>query len=137
MHSIAQQWIDGVLLASPVAKALGLSLAAAEVDEVTLALSYDDDLTTVPGVLHGGVVSTLVDTAGAAASASGLSADDDAKGGATTHLAVSYLAPAQTDLRATATVVHRTRSATLSEVRVRDAQGTLVATGQVHSRLFR
>ncbi|WP_182380040.1 PaaI family thioesterase [Nocardioides sp. WS12] len=137
MHSIAQQWIDGVLLASPVAKALGLTLAAAQVDEVTLALSYDDDLTTVPGVIHGGVVSALVDTAGAAASASGLGPDNEASGGATTHLAVSYLAPAQADLTATATVVHRTRSTTLSEVRVRDAHGTLVATGQVHSRLFR
>lgn len=93
-----------------------------------------DDYTQV---LHGGVIATLIDTAGAAALASGISPDDNASGGATANLTVNYLGAAKTDLTATGKVVHRTRSATLTEVHVTDAQGTLVATGQVNSRVFR
>ena len=59
-----------------------------------------------------------------------------ATGGATSHLSVTYLAPGRGDLEAFAAVVHRTRSTTQTEVAVRDADGRLVATGQVSSRIF-
>ena len=137
MHSLAQHWIENVVLKAPVAQALGISLRSAAVDQVTLAMPFSEELTTIPGVLHGGVVATLIDIAGATASASGLSSDDGVSGGATANLTVNYLAPASADLIAAATVVHRTRSATLTEVRVTNPQGKLVATGQVNSRLFR
>jgi uncharacterized protein (TIGR00369 family) len=137
MHSIAQHWIKNVVLQAPVARTLGISVRSAEIDHVTLAMPYSEELTTTPQVLHGGVIATLIDTVGAAASASGISPDDDASGGATANLGVNYLAAARTDLTATGEVVHRTRSASLTEVRVTDAEGTLVATGQVNSRIFR
>lgn len=137
MHSLASHWIDDVLLASPVARGLGISVETAEVDRIVARLPYSDDVTTTPGVMHGGVIAALVDTAGAMASASGLSPEDDATGGATSHLTVTYLAPAGSALTATATVVHRTRSATVTNVHVCDAQGRPVATGQVSSRIFR
>lgn len=137
MHSLAQHWIKNVVLQAPVAQTLGISVRSAEIDHVTLAMPYSEELTTTPQVLHGGVIATLIDTVGAAASASGISPDDDASGGATAILGVNYLAAARTDLTATGKVVHRTRSASLTEVHVTDAEGTLVATGQVNSRIFR
>ncbi|MFD7710597.1 PaaI family thioesterase [Streptomyces sp. NPDC059785] len=136
MDQIARQWIDSAVMASPVAKSMGMTLVAAEADSVVLALPFADHLTTTPGTLHGGVVAALVDTAGAAASASGLTAGDEATGGATSNLSVTYLAPARTGLRATATVVHRARSSTHTQVAVRDADGRLVASGYVDSRIF-
>ncbi|GAA3956669.1 PaaI family thioesterase [Gordonia caeni] len=137
MHSLASHWIDDILLASPVARGLGISVEAAQADRIVARLPYSDGVTTTPGVIHGGVIATLIDTAGAMASASGLAPGDGATGGATSHLTVTYLAPAGSELTATATVVHRTRSATVTNVHVHDAQGRPVATGQVSSRIFR
>ncbi|TWG94790.1 uncharacterized protein (TIGR00369 family) [Nocardioides sp. J9] len=136
---VARHWIEDVLAASPIARHLGVTVLDAAPERVRLGLAFRDDLTTVPGVLHGGVVATLVDVAGAAASASGLTsadAEDGASGGATTHLSLAYLAAASSDLVATATVVHRTRSGTHSEVTVHDADDRLVASASVTSRIF-
>jgi uncharacterized protein (TIGR00369 family) len=107
-----------------------------DVDHVVLRLPFDDGIATVPHTVHGGVLATLVDIAGAASSASGVTADDAATGGVTTNLTVAFLAPGEGDLTADASVVHRTRSTTFSEVAVRDRSGRLVAKGQVSSRLF-
>lgn len=136
VDTLARAWIDGVIAASPVGEYLGVEIVDAEVDRVRVRLRYDDRLTTVPGTLHGGVVATLIDIAGAASSASGLSPDDGATGGATSHLSVTYLAPGHGDLEAVATVLHRTRSMSQSEVAVRTIGGDLVAVGQVSSRVF-
>lgn len=137
MDQLARQWIDGVVLGSQVAKHLGVIAAELEVDSVRIRLPFDSRHTTILDVTHGGVIATLVDIAGAAASASGLTASDHATGGATSHLSVSYLAPAVgSDLEAQATVIHRSRSATHSDVLVRDSNGSLVAKGEVTSRIF-
>lgn len=138
LSSTADTWINGVLLRSPIARALGLRLLSADPETVRITLPYSDDAVTVPGVLHGGVIATLIDTAAAAASASGLTDDDaDTTGGATAELTVHYLLPGTGDLIATADVVNRTRSAAVSEIKVRDAAGALVATGIATSRFFR
>lgn len=136
LDPLAHQWIDGVLAASAIARHLGIVVLDADVDELRLGLRFRDDLVTVPGVLHGGVVATLIDIAGAAASASGLTTEDGATGGATTHLNIAYLAVAGSDLIATARVVQRTRTGTHTEVAVHDAHHTLVATASVTSRVF-
>lgn len=136
VHDGARAWIDHVIAASPVGRSLGVQVVSAEVDCVRMRIAFDEDLTTVPGTIHGGVVATLIDIAGAASSASGLTPEDGATGGATSHLSVTYLAPAQGDLEAVATVVHRSRSMTQSEVAVRTIGGDLVAVGQVSSRIF-
>lgn len=137
MHPLADHWINEVVLQSPVARALGITLHAARVDCLSAGLPFSEDLTTVPGVLHGGVIASFIDTLGAAASATGVTPDLEISGGATTHLVVAYLAPATSDLTGTATVVHRSASGTLTDVQVRDVHGTLVATGQVSNRFTR
>ncbi len=136
MEPLARRWIEGTIAQSPVGKTLGVEMVALEVDRVSLRMPFSDQLTTVPHTVHGGVIATLIDIAGAAASASGVRIDDGPTGGATSHLAVTYLAPGTGDLSADARVVHRSRSMTHSEVSVHDAEGRLVATGQVSSRIF-
>ena len=136
LEPLARQWIEGVILQSPVGKALGVEMVALEVDHVSVRMPFSEQLTTVPHTVHGGVIATLIDIAGAAASASGVALDDRPTGGATSHLGVTYLAPGCGDLSAHARMVHRSRSMTQSEVAVTDAEGRLVATGQVSSRIF-
>lgn len=136
LEPLARQWIEGVIAQSPVGKALGVEMVALEVDRVSVRMPFSGQLTTVPGTVHGGVIATLIDIAGAAASASGVTIDDRPTGGATSHLAATYLSPGSGDLSAYARVVHRSRSMTQSEVTVQDAEGRLVATGQVSSRIF-
>ncbi|WP_374700671.1 PaaI family thioesterase, partial [Rhodococcus sp. BS-15] len=89
MHNLARHWIDNVILQSPVARAIGISLRSAEVDAVTADLPFSEDLTTTPGVIHGGVIASLIDALGAAGSASGVTPEQEATGGATSHLAIS------------------------------------------------
>lgn len=137
MHEFARSWIDDVILASPVSKHLSVSAGELSADTVTFHMPFSEVHTTVPGMLHGGVISALIDIVGAAGSAAGLESEDTATGGVTTHLTVNYLAPGTSDLTATGTVLHRTRSGTLTDVRISDAAGTLVATGQVTSRLLK
>ena len=136
VDTLARAWIDGVIAGSPVARHLDVEIVDADQDRVRVRLPYDDALTTVPGVVHGGVIATLIDIAGAASSAAGLGPDDGATGGATSHLSVTYLAPGRGDLEAVATVLHRTRSMSQAEVAVRTIGGDLVAVGQVSSRIF-
>jgi 1,4-dihydroxy-2-naphthoyl-CoA hydrolase len=49
----------------PLAATLGLRVASASPDEVQLELDHRDDLCTAGGVLHGGTLMSLADTAGA------------------------------------------------------------------------
>jgi uncharacterized protein (TIGR00369 family) len=128
--------ITEVLIGSPVARTLGVELAAVEAGRVRLRLPFRHDNITVGDIVHGGVIATLIDIAGAAAAAAG--ADPDAPGGgATSTLAISYLAPANgVDLMADAVVLQRGRTQAVSEVTVRDAAGRAVAKALVTSRVF-
>ena len=135
MHEDKRLWIETVLGGSPVASRIGIRLAEIEPDRVVVALPFRPDNVTLGRIVHGGVIATLIDIAGAAASASG--ADGKTAGGATASMTVAYLAPAEgCDLVAEALVIQRGRSQTVSDVAVRDADGRLVAKGLVTSRIF-
>lgn len=137
MHMIARGWIEDVLARSPFATLLGIELVQAETDRVVMRLPFRPQLTTVGSVVHGGVIASLIDVTGAAASASGL-ADGEAVGGATANLTIAYLAAGDgRELTAEALVIQRGRSQTVSDVVVRDDTGQLVAKGMVTSRIFR
>jgi len=56
---------DEVLAAMPLAAELGIKLVEARADEVTLHVEWSERLCTTGGVLHGGVLMALADTAGA------------------------------------------------------------------------
>lgn len=57
--------MDDLLDTMPFARHLGIELEAANRDEVRARLAWAQNLCTSDGVLHGGVVMALADTAGA------------------------------------------------------------------------
>jgi len=121
---------------------LDVGLADFERGRIVLTVPFDEKLTnpTEPPSMHGGVASTLVDTAGGLALRPEL--DDPLEGGmATINLNVNYLRPATGDLRATAEVVRAGSTVGVSTVTVEsettDGEVKPVAVGQGAYRLFR
>jgi uncharacterized protein (TIGR00369 family) len=138
-HPRMRQMVEEVLMGSPVARALGVQLDVLKPEHVELVLPYSPENVTLGNTVHGGVIATLIDIAGAAASASG--ADPERmKGGATASLTVQYLAPANgTSLRAVASVVRRGRRQVISDVEVYAEESdacTLVAKALMSSTIF-
>jgi uncharacterized protein (TIGR00369 family) len=116
---------------SPFANHVGLRLASLEPDEATLEIEYDESLATLADVVHGGVISTLIDTAAAAAAWS--TPDGSVPGaGTTVGLTVEFLRAARgTDLRAVARVIKRGSSICFIDAEVTDPGGELIAKGVV------
>lgn len=110
--------IDKVLGGSPVARALGIRFDVVEVDHVEVLLPFSMANITVGDMVHGGVIATLIDVAGAAAAFTDVDLEV-VKGGATGSLSIQYLAPAKSAaLRAVADVVRRGRRQVATEVSV-------------------
>ena len=119
---------------------LGTKVEAVEHGRIALRIPFDEKLTnpTTPPSIHGGVASTLVDTAGGLALHTTL--DDPIAGGvATVNLNVNYLRRATADLTATADVVRVGSTIGVSEIVVEsgDDVDEPVAVGQGAYRLFR
>ena len=115
---------------TPFQQSLGLRwLAGDEPGDVAVELDVRDDLRGPAGSLEGGVVSTLVDVAGASAGAMAV------KGlVATQHISVSFLAPGRDGpVRATGRPLRVGRGDVVVEVRVvdRGRDDRLMAVGLV------
>jgi len=138
-HPRMREMVEEVLMGSPVARMLGIRLDVLVPEHVELVLPYDAANVTHGNTVHGGVIATLIDIAGAAAASSGAD-PEEVKGGATSSLNIQYLAPAQgATLRAVAEVVRRGRRQVVSDVSVyaegRDG-ATLVAKALMGSAMF-
>lgn len=99
-------------------------------DGVEIVLPYTETLSAHEGIFHGGVVSALIDTAGAGAVIAG---HDFAKGSrlSTVSMSVQYLAPARgREALAYARCVRRGRKVHFADVDVM-ADGRICARGQV------
>jgi uncharacterized protein (TIGR00369 family) len=112
---------------SPFARHIGLRAETLGDDYAELVVPWDESLATVADLVHGGVVSALVDTA--AAAAAWCTPDGSVPtAGTTVGLSVDFLRGARsTDLRAGARVIKRGRSLCFIDVEVTDASGELVA----------
>jgi uncharacterized protein (TIGR00369 family) len=120
---------------SPFAAHLGLRTESIQPDRVRIAMPFHDQLATVGDVVHGGAISSLVDTAATVAAWSGLESLENARG-TTISLAVTFVAAARgRDLVADARVVRRGKSICFCEVDVQDDQDTTVAQGLVSYKL--
>jgi uncharacterized protein (TIGR00369 family) len=120
---------------SPFVRHLGLRLERLEPDRALLAMPFSEPLVTIGDVVHGGAVSSLIDTAAMAAAWSTPGLPENIRG-TTVGLSIQFLATARSrELVADATVIRRGRSLCYCEVDVTDSDGQLVAKGLVTYKL--
>ncbi len=122
---------------SPFVRHLGMELREIEDDRAVLSLPFSEEVVTIGDVVHGGAVSTLVDTAAMAASWSAIEFEGEPPKGTTVGLSVDFLAAARAqELNAEAVVLRRGSSLCFCEIKVHGAaDGKLVATGLVTYKL--
>jgi uncharacterized protein (TIGR00369 family) len=112
---------------SPYQAFLGIQLRRADAEGVEIFLPFRQEFLRESGSdwLHGGIVSALIDIAGNYAVQTKVG-----PGVPTVDMRVDYLRPSRGDLTATATVVKVGKRTALSDVRVHDLHGNLVAVGR-------
>jgi len=110
----------------PYVRLLGLEFVEASRGSATFALEAREELTRMGGILHGGAVVSLMDTAAACAVHTLLEPDGRT---VTVDLTVHFLSPARTGrVEARAAVLRRGRRVVILGVEARDGDGTLIAT---------
>ena len=110
----------------PYARFLGLELGEMKPGEASLHLEVRDELRQNQGVVHGGAVASLIDTASAFAVVTQLEPNERVT---TTDLTIHYLRPVTAGrLSATARTVRAGRRLFVLSVEVTDDQQKLVAT---------
>jgi 1,4-dihydroxy-2-naphthoyl-CoA hydrolase len=117
---------DGLHALVPLSATLGIRLAAATADRVRLQIDWREDLCTAGGVLHGGAIMSVADTAGAVCAYLNLSAEGE--GTATIDSKTNLFGAVRAGtLTATATPLHVGRSFIVVETALRDDDDHLVA----------
>jgi uncharacterized protein (TIGR00369 family) len=110
----------------PFARLLGIELVKVAPGTATLAFDIRDDLKQNNGVVHGGAIASLVDTATAFAIISLLPPDERAT---TADLTISYLRPLRNGrAHSTARVVRAGRRLIVVSAELVDDAGELIAT---------
>ena len=102
-----------------------IELEAAEEDHAVLRLTAVADSCNPYGIIHGGALYTLAD------SACGTAIHSDGRAYVTQRGELSYLSNRRIGdtVRCEARVIHRGRSTSLIHVDIRDAEGVILATG--------
>lgn len=119
--------IAGELPVPPVMQLIGASRLEAEEGRVSVEMTAQEFHYNPLGSVHGGVLSTLLDTAAGCAVHSTLPAG---VGYTSLDLSVKFLRPVTTDsglLRCEGTVLSRGRRTALAEARLTDGRGRLAA----------
>ena len=117
--------LDALLALMPFAGHLGLILDEADASRVVIRLDWAPHLCTSGGIMHGGALMSLADTAGALVTFLGL---PEGKTTATITSTSHMFRPVSGGtVRAVAVPVHRGRSTVTAETSVFDAQDRLVA----------
>lgn len=114
---------------APIARTFGMALSYTDEGHAIIDLPYNPGLDHPLGGIHGGVYTTMLDTAGWFTAAA---AHDASCWLATAEMSVHFLAPAErTSLRATGQLIKRGRRQDIAEMRLYDGEGRLVghATG--------
>jgi uncharacterized protein (TIGR00369 family) len=106
---------------------LGLELEEIRQDYARMRLAYRPEFRQPAGVIHGGVIASMIDTVVVPAVGSGY---DDARALFTIDMQLRYLAPiVEEDAVAEGWIVQRGRQIVFCEAEVRAVSGTLAATG--------
>jgi uncharacterized protein (TIGR00369 family) len=110
----------------PLSRTLELRLDDATAETVRLALDWRPELCTAGGVLHGGALMSLADTAGAVCAF--LNLPEGAEGTTTVESKTTLLAAVRGgSVSAIATPLHRGRTLIVIETELRDDEDKLVA----------
>ncbi|SDE16195.1 PaaI family thioesterase [Nocardioides lianchengensis] len=118
---------DGLLPAAPIAQTLGMVNFDGEHGSISVELDPEHRHYNPLGTVHGGVISTLLDTAAGCSVHSTLGPGE---GYTSLDLTVKFLRPATVDsgrLRAVGRVIQRGRRTALAEAQLFDGRGKLVA----------
>jgi acyl-CoA thioesterase len=111
----------------PFWKLLGMKIVEAEEGRVRLSLELQEEHMQIYGVIHGGVLASLVDSAVGIAVQSTLSEDE---GSTTTNLQIMYAKPAKSGrLYADAQLIRRGKTIVFGDCRVTDKEGQLIVQG--------
>lgn len=128
-HEIDPQKLDRArtaFAAVPYARFLGLQLGEVRQGQVSIQLDIRDELKQNQGVVHGGAIASLIDTASAFAVLTQIDLDERVT---TTDLTIHYLRPAITGrIVATARIIRRGRRLFVLSVDVLDDAGSHIAT---------
>jgi uncharacterized protein (TIGR00369 family) len=110
----------------PMASTLGIRSDEYTPERVVLSLEWAPSLCTAGGILHGGVIMALADSAGGACAYLNLPAD--AAGTSTIESKTNFLGAVRKGrVTATATPLHRGGTTIVVETAVRDEAGRLIA----------
>jgi uncharacterized protein (TIGR00369 family) len=112
--------------AMPFCASLGVRAEGYTAEQVALALDWAPGLCTTNGILHGGVVMGLADSAGGACAL--LNLPEGSSGTATIESKTNFLGVVRSGtVTATATPLHVGGTTIVVETSVRDASGRLIA----------
>jgi len=118
--------IEDALATVPFAKLLGIKLEAIEPGDATLSLQIRDDFRQNAGVVHGGVIASLIDSATAFAILPLLNPEERTT---TVDLTISYLRPLVAGvIVARAKVVRAGKRIIATSAELFDGDGKLAAT---------
>ncbi len=110
----------------PLAATLGIRADVYTPDQVVLSMDWAPALCTANGILHGGVIMALADSAGGACAL--LNLPGDASGTATIESKTNFLGAVRSGaVIATAMPLHRGGTTIVVETAVRDSAGKLIA----------
>jgi uncharacterized protein (TIGR00369 family) len=118
--------LDELLQLMPLAGVLGIEAVRASNEEVCLRLPWSPQSCTTGGIMHGGALMALADTAGALLAFSNL--PSGAGGTTTTDSSTRFLGAVREGYaEATARLLHKGRTLIAIDTEVRDASGRLLA----------
>ncbi|TMC51715.1 MAG: PaaI family thioesterase [Chloroflexi bacterium] len=110
----------------PLAVTFGLRAESYSADQVVLSMDWAPSLCTANGILHGGVIMALADSAGGACAL--LNLPEGSTGTTTIESKTNFLGAVRGGaVSATATPLHRGGTTIVVETAVRDEAGKLIA----------
>jgi len=119
--------VRDLMLTTPFIGGLGIVFERYEADDVTIRLPFREDLTNDGTYFHGGVIASVMDTAGAAAAWSNHDFDKGMRA-STVAMSIQYTGAAKRcDLLCHARTARRRKELTFTEITATDADGNVVA----------
>lgn len=125
---VSESIVEMVAAAMPLAATLGIQVRSVAADRAVLTLDWRESLCTAGGVLHGGAIMALADSAGAACAFAGLAESAPGARTSTVESGTHFFAAVRAGtVTATARPLHSGRSTIVVQTDLRDQSGTLIA----------